>query len=95
MVTKEEVLLECTKNNRICPMPPKWDALYRLIASKKRPGDTGLPVPLILGGWRLPGKALILEIQINFAADHNALDEVYSFLLSLSESDWHHTTDRL
>ena len=54
------------------------------------------PLPLILGAWRDSSnleKWMRLREHVTWAAEHESLDEVDSFLRSLSEDAWHHLTD--
>jgi hypothetical protein len=52
MVTLETVLAETQKNNRVCPQPQQWQALYEMLPEKKRKGAGWEPsLPLILAAW--------------------------------------------
>jgi hypothetical protein len=52
MATKEEVLAEAQRNNRVCPQPQKWSELYELLPNKRRKGNGWEPsLPLILAAW--------------------------------------------
>jgi hypothetical protein len=94
MVTLETVLAETQKNNRVCPQPQQWQALYEMLPEKKRKGAGWEPsLPLILAAWwdtpALP-KMLCLREHIEWAASHGCLAEVQAFLSGLSEEQWHH-----
>ncbi len=97
MVTIEEVLKEIQKNDRICPQPGKWNELFEMLPNKKRKGNGWEPsLPLILAAWwDTPAmlKMLRLKEHIEWAFKEGCLDEVYKFLLSLSEKEWHHIGD--
>ena len=94
MATLEDAVSEATKNNRVCPMPTHWHNLYKLLPDRRRRGTGWEPaVPLILAAWHeTPAlfKALRLKEHLEWAASHDALDQVCSYMMTLSESDWHH-----
>ena len=89
--TKEtfELLWEyCTSNNRVCPMPMKWNDFFNILKDMKN-----LDLPLILNGWEMSSpleKNLRFKDHIQSAADHNQLDEVGNYLRSLKEEEWAH-----
>ncbi|TJY59434.1 hypothetical protein E4T66_13680 [Sinimarinibacterium sp. CAU 1509] len=94
MATLEATLAEAQKNQRVCPQPQQWQALYELLPNKLRKGGGWEPaLPLILAAWgdtpALP-KMLRLKEHIEWAASHGHLDEVHAFLCSLAENQWHH-----
>ena len=94
MATLKDAIAEATKNQRICPQPRRWNELYHLLPDRRRQGGRWEPaLPLILAAWHDTGalfKSLRLREHLEWAASHGALEQVYSFLLSLPESDWHH-----
>ena len=94
MTTLEDVIEEAQKNNRVCPMPRKWNELYELLPHKEREGHGWEPsLPLILGAWwdtpALP-KIIRLREHIEWAFEHGCLDEIYEYFKSLEEDEWHH-----
>lgn len=95
--SRAELIAYCRRNDRVCPMPMKWNDLYQLLPETHRVGNGWVPaLPLILGAWHYASdseKMLRLDEHINWAADHDALDKVSNFLLNLEESDWHHLGD--
>jgi len=97
MTTLEEAIAEATKNNRVCPMPPLWDKLYKLLPDRKRKGFGWEPaLPLILAAWHEASglsKTLRLKEHLEWAESHGAIDQIYAFMVSLSESDWYHFDD--
>jgi len=94
MITLEEVLIETQKNNRVCPQPQKWHQLYEMLPDKKRSGTGWEPsLPLILGAWSdtpAMSKMLRLREHIEWAKDHECLHSIFTFLVNLPESEWHH-----
>ena len=91
--TIESLWEYCTLNNRVCPMPIKWNNLYQMLNGKKQIGAGYEPAaPLILGAWGNSSdneKQERLKIHIEWAKDHNQLDEIGSYLRSIEE-DWAH-----
>jgi len=78
----------CTSNNRVCPMPMKWNDLYNILKNKD-----GLDLPLILNGWEMSSpleKSLRFKEHIKHASEQNQLDEVDKFLRNLTEDEWAH-----
>lgn len=94
MPTLEQALLEASKNSRVCPQPQKWNDLYNLLPNKSRKGNGWEPaLPLILAAWwDTPStlKAMRLKEHIEWAASNNALERVYTFMVSLPEPEWYH-----
>ena len=85
----------CTSNNRLCPMPMKWNELYGMLNNtKQKPSGEWEPsLPLILSGWEhtVPlQKYVVFKEHIQWASDNNQLGEVGKYLWSLSEDDWAH-----
>src|SRR3989344_2274513 len=85
----------CTSNSRLCPMPGKWNNLFKMLKNTKQNSDgswTPSP-PLILSGWEhtVPlQKFLVSQEHIKWASDNNQLDEVGQYLRALSEEGWAH-----
>jgi hypothetical protein len=78
----------CISNNRVCPMPMKWNNLFNLLKDNKR-----LSLPLILNGWEMSSpleKNLRFKDHIKSAEDTNQIGEISKYLKSLKESDWAH-----
>ena len=94
MATLEAVLAEAHKNDRVCPQPKKWQQLYEMLPERQRKDAGWEPsLPLILGAWwdtPALSKMLRLREHIEWAASHGVLDDINSFLLELSEDQWHH-----
>lgn len=95
--TRAELIAYCPTNDRVCPMPTKWNELYQLLRDTRRVGNGWEPaLPLILGAWHYASdseKMLRLGEHITWADDHGVLEVVDSFLRALDESDWHHLGD--
>ena len=84
----------CQKNGRVCPMPMKWNELWEMLPEKKEKDSGGWdpPLPLILGAWQESDafKKERLIVHLIYAEQKGGIDEVESFLKSLTEDDWHH-----
>jgi len=65
MISLKEVIIEATKNDRVCPMPEQWNRLYKLLPNRRIKGSGWeLPVPLILASWHghsIPFKGITHE----------------------------------
>ncbi|MBP6177424.1 MAG: hypothetical protein KA473_08310 [Anaerolineales bacterium] len=93
MNEKLEALLEYVKaDGRICPMPDYWNQLWEMLPDKKRVGVSWEPsLPLILAAWwDTPYLAKILRFHehIHYAAEHGVLDDVDTYLRSLTKEQW-------
>ena len=89
--TFETLWTYCTSNDRVCPMPSKWNDLFNMLRNKE-----GLSLPLILNGWEMSSpleKLLRFEDHIRWAAKQDQLDEIGNYLRSLKEEDWAHYGD--
>ncbi len=84
----------CTSNNRLCPIPMKWNELFGMLKNKRQiDGESKPSLPLILSGWEhtVPvQKYLVFKEHIRWASDNNQIEEIGKYLRSLSESDWAH-----
>jgi hypothetical protein len=81
-------------NERICPVPMKWNDLYKFI--KIKTGKDDVIKPLILGGWYetpLLAKKLCFQQQLEYAYNNNILENVKIYLSKLTENQWHHSSD--
>ena len=89
-LTVVEVMVEARKNNRVCPKPEKWQQLYDMLPGRK-PSEP--PPPLVGAAWNgtpsIP-KRMCFREHIEWAAGQGALQQVYTYMKSLPESDWHH-----
>lgn len=97
MATTEKVFAEAQKNDRVCPLPMRWQELYELLPNKKRKGGGWEPAaPLILAAWsETPAISKIIRLRehIEWAERQGCLYRVHAFLKSLPENDWHHIND--
>jgi len=78
----------CTSNNRVCPIPMKWNDFFNMLEKHEN-----LDLPLILNGWDMSSpleKNLRFKDHLQSAAGNNQLDEIGNYLRSLKEEDWAH-----
>lgn len=86
--TFETLWKYCISNNRICPMPMKWNDLFNLLKDNKK-----LNLPLILNGWEMSSpleKNLRFKDHIKSAENTDQLEEISEYLRLLKENDWAH-----
>lgn len=89
-----EVLAEARRNNRVCPQPRAWQALYEMLPAKRQVEHGWEPPPPLTGSaWaRTPAlaKRMCLRDHIEWAERQGCLDEVFDFLKALPEDGWHY-----
>jgi len=93
--TLEDALAEATKDGRVCPQPPKWQELYQMLPNRVQRGNGGWDpsLPLILGAWWETSdtdKSQRLREHLEWAARHEVIQQVLSFMRALAEEQWHH-----
>lgn len=97
MTTIEQAIAEAQRNNRVCPQPNEWLKLYEMLPRKRREDGGWEPsLPLILAAWwdtPALSKMVRLREHIEWASTHGCLEQVYTFLRQLQESEWHHVGD--
>lgn len=90
--TLESLLKYVRENGRVCPMPRRWNELWKMLPDRRRVGDGWEPpLPLILGAWwDAPAhlKILRLEEHIRYANAHGVFPIVDRYLRQLSDDDW-------
>ncbi len=77
-------------------MPPRWNALWQSLPDRRRvSGIWKPPLPLILAAWDESAMAKMIRLaeQIEWAAEHGALELVSAFLRGLREDEWSHLGD--
>jgi len=84
----------CVSNNRVCPMPLAWNDLFGMLHNMRRIGAGFEPsAPLILVAWGNTSdqeKRERLKEHIQWASNHDQLDEIGKYLRSLPEDKWAH-----
>ena len=74
-------------------MPQRWSELHNLLPERRQVGaGWEPPLPLILMAWYEPdmSKMKRLQLHIEWAAAHGALDQVADYLRGLPEEEWFH-----
>ena len=97
VVTLEQALEEAQKNDRVCPLPQRWNELYELLPDRARRGNSWEPaLPLILAAWwdtAAMSKKIRFREHIEWASEHGCLDVIYAFMQNLKEEEWFHIGD--
>jgi hypothetical protein len=92
-----DLLAFARAEGRVCPNPQLWHALWEMLPrSEGIGGGWNPPLPLILGAWwctSVPEKQLRLREHIEYAAQHEVLGAVDSFLWGLAPEQWHRLED--
>src|SRR6266446_6264737 len=86
-----EALLEYVrKDSRVCPIPQRWNELWKMLPGGRKVGDDSAPAPpLILAAWwDTPAllKMMRLAEHIRYAEAHGVLVLVDSYLRGLPET---------
>ena len=93
----ESLIAHCNVSGRVCPVPGRWDELWKMLPERQRRGAGWEPsLPLILSAWWDSSnldKQLRLREHVQWANSHGCLPEVDAFLRGLPESEWHHLGD--
>jgi len=94
--TPHGLIAYCRENQRVCPLPARWNTLFEMLPNRKRTAVGWEPaLPLTLEAWdHTPGvlKTLRLAEHIEWAAEHGALEPVGAFLRPLPEDEWLHAS---
>lgn len=92
-LTVDDAMLEARKNNRVCPLPARWQELYQMLPERKNNQPTP---PLIGPSWKATpsiSKRMCLREHLEWAETKGNLPEVMAFLRQLPEEEWHHMGD--
>ncbi|MCG2587788.1 DUF2779 domain-containing protein [Rhodohalobacter sulfatireducens] len=93
LTDKERLINYCIENDRVCPMPKKWNELFKVLPNKKREGLKNIPsMPLILAAWHNSSnleKTERLKEHIEWADRHGKLETVAKFIFSIKEDEWY------
>lgn len=89
-----ELVKHARSDGRVCPLPPKWNALWQVLSSARTgTGSEKPPPPLILAAWHETTdeeKRRRVREQLLWANDNRILEAAADFLMNLPESQWHH-----
>ena len=95
--TVEGLVAYCRENDRVCPLPQRWNQLWEMLPGRSGIGaDCQPPPPLILAAWHdTPAmlKMFRLSEHIEWAEKNGSLEAVGNFLRGLREEDWFHIGD--
>ena len=89
-----DLILYCSSNKRVCPIPQKWNELWRQLTKDKDKSE--LAVPLILAAWNEASdeeKAERLKEHLLYSEKVGMLDKTEAFLYRLNETHWYHSGD--
>lgn len=92
-LTVVEVMVEARRKNRVCPKPAQWQQLYELLPDRRH----SEPAPPLVGAaWTnttsIP-KRMCFREHIEWAASHGCLQQIFTFMKDLPETDWYHMSD--
>ena len=94
LLNAHTLMVVARRNNRVCPRPLQWAALYDLLGGDRKPD---LPIPPVqpwlwshLSGLQ---KRLRFREHVEWAERHGKLAEMAKFMGSLAEGDWVHMGD--
>lgn len=91
MTNKQKLVDYVKSNNRICPLPQKWDAIFKIIRNELPPNKLA---PLILGAWHFTEdsekqKRLIEQIEFAFSLANEKTEKFTEAIYALSDIDWY------
>jgi hypothetical protein len=89
--TVDDVLALAGRNNRVCPRPALWFALYLLLEGA-RYTDLRRP-PMHSSMLSSMNRRLQFREHIKWADRHGKLEELAEYIASLAEPDWIHLGD--
>jgi hypothetical protein len=83
------VMAEARRHNRVCPIAPEWQRLHALLASIA----ADPPAPMTGAEFRRSPplvRRIRVRDQVEWAAQHGVLRELFDFIESLPEDHWLH-----
>ena len=91
MSNKQELINYIAVNGRVCPMPQKWMAIFRIISNELPPNKL---VPLILEAWNFTEDSekqqrLIEQIEFAFSLGNDEAEKFEKAIYALTDADWH------
>jgi len=95
-----ELVEYCQDNDRVCPMPLKWnravDGYMRYTSQHKFTKFPPFKFPLILSVWHYASdadKRLRLLTQIYWCYKNYSIGSMYSAIMKIEDDDWHKGVD--
>jgi hypothetical protein len=94
-----ELLSFVKSEGRVCPMPDRWNDLWKMLPDPRSLPSGGWepPLPLILGAWSETSSAQKqerLEEHILWAVEKGVIDAVDAYLRGLPEKHWFYLGSR-
>ena len=89
-LTVDDAMTEARKNNRVCPVPARWQELYDRLPGRKATQPTP---PLVGASWKATpsiSKRMCLREHLEWAEAKGCLVAVMLYLRALPETEWHH-----
>lgn len=90
--TATSLIEYCTANRRVCPESDEWHRLWKMLPDHQQRAGGGWnpPFPLILAALSCENweKRLRLRDHIQWADDHDVIEQVDEYLRGLSEEQW-------
>jgi hypothetical protein len=93
MTALQELMIQASKDGRVCPQPMVWNRLWELLPDRKRQ-DAGWepPLPLILAAWWATSdsdKRERFHLHLRWACERGAAEAVAILLSNMKPEDWH------
>lgn len=97
-MTIDELKIYVQSGNRVCPLPPQWTELWRMLPNRRQLSGGGWspPLPLILAGWwttNVEAKRARLSAHLDYAEQHGILAQAAEFLRALPADAWVYERD--
>lgn len=88
--TVDDAMTEARRNNRVCPLPDRWQELYEMLPNRK----PNRPTPPLVGPvWKATpsiSKRMCLREHLEWAEASGNLVEVLEYMKQLPEDEWLH-----
>jgi hypothetical protein len=92
-VTVDDVMAEARRFNRVCPAQSDWLRLQAVLAEHGGPDAPGAMYGAAFRTMSALARRMAVRDQVEWAAEHGCLQEVYAFLHALPEDRWTHMGD--
>ncbi|MBT3071920.1 hypothetical protein KKP04_13720 [Rhodomicrobium sp. Az07] len=94
----EALLSFVMSDDRVCPRPMEWHALWQKIGGRRLDTNGGITwepaPPIVLSAWTFSNdasRAARFYEHLQWATAHGALDIADTFVRSLPQEAWHHS----
>jgi hypothetical protein len=90
MKNKQDLINYVSSEDRVCPMPKKWAAIFKIICDDLPPNKLN---PLILAAWYEASDSekldrLIEQIEFAFSLKNEKSEKFAEAIYALDDSDW-------